>query len=72
MFPNIPIESAVAVQCEDGSPWTHGMVIGKGNLYHHGRSYGIQLTNNGKPIARNRHHIKLTIITARHISTAPI
>ena len=37
VFSNIPIGSAVAVQHEDSSPWTHGMVVGKDNHNHHGR-----------------------------------
>ena len=40
------------------------MVVGKGDHNHHGRSYVIQLTNNGRCISRNRHHIKPTTITA--------
>ena len=34
VFSNIPIGPAVAVQHEDSSPWTHGMVVGKGNHNH--------------------------------------
>ena len=64
VFSNIPIGSAVAVQHEDSSPWTHGTVVGKGNHNHHGRSYVIQLTNNGRCISRNRWHIKPTTVTA--------
>ena len=64
MFSNIPIGSAVAVQQEDGSPWTHGTVVGKGNHNHHGRSYVIQLTNNGRCISRDRQHIKPSTVTA--------
>ena len=50
VFSNIPIGSAVAIQHEKGSPWIHGTVVGKGNHNHHGRSYVIQLTNNGRCI----------------------
>ena len=64
LFPNIPIGSAVAVQHEDGGPWTHGTVVGKGNHNHHDRSYVIQLTNNVRHISRNRQHIKPTTVTA--------
>ena len=64
VFSNIPIGSAVAVQHEDSGPWTHGTVVGKGNLNHHGRSYSIQFTNNGRCISRNRQHIKNTTVTA--------
>ena len=44
VFSNIPTGSAVAVQCEDGGPWTHGTVVNMGNHNHHDRSYIIQLT----------------------------
>ena len=40
------------------------MVVCKGDHNHHGRSYVIQLTNNGRCISRNRCHIKPTTITA--------
>ena len=29
IFPCIPIGSVVAVQQEDGTPWTHGTIVGK-------------------------------------------
>ena len=64
IFPTIPIGSAVSVQCEDGSLWTHGMVVDKGNHNHQGRAYIIQLTNNGRCISRNRHHIKPMTVMA--------
>ena len=64
VFSNIPIGSAVAVQHEDSSPWTHGTVVSKGNHNHHDRSYVVQLTNNGRCISRNRQHIKPTTVTA--------
>ena len=54
VFSNIPIGSAVAVQHEDSSLWTHGMAVGKGNHNHHGISYVIQLTNNGRCISRKQ------------------
>ena len=64
VFSNIPIGSAVAVQHEDGRPWTHGTVVGMGNHNHHDRSYIIQLTKNARCISRNRWHIKPTTVTA--------
>ena len=64
VFSNIPIGSAVAVQCEDGRPWTHVTVVNTGNHNHHNRSYIIQLTTNGRCISRNRRHIKPTTVTA--------
>ena len=48
VFLYIPIRSAVAVQQEDGGPWTHGMIVDTGNHNHHDRSYTIQLTTNGR------------------------
>ena len=39
------------------------MVVGRGDHNHHGRSYVIQLTNNGRCITRNRCLIKPTKIT---------
>ena len=38
VFASIPIGSTVAVQWEDGGPWTHGMIIGKGDHNHHNQS----------------------------------
>ena len=40
------------------------MVVDKGDNNHHGRSYVIQCTNNGRCISRNRQHIKPTTVTA--------
>ena len=64
VFSNIPIGSAVAVQHEDGGPWTHGTVVDTGNHNHHDRSYIIQLTKNGRCISGNRWHIKPTTVMA--------
>ena len=64
VFSYIPIGSAVAVQQEDGRPWTHGIVLNRGDHNHHGRSYTIQLTTNGRCITQNRQHIKPTAVTA--------
>ena len=50
VFSYIPIVSAVAVQRENGRPWTHGTVVSSGDYNHHGRSYVIQLTMNGRCI----------------------
>ena len=50
VFPCIPIGSAVVVQQEAGGPWTHGMIINIGDHNHHGRSYTILLTTNGRCI----------------------
>ena len=34
-FNPLPIGSTVAVQCEDGRPWTHGTIEEKGDDNHH-------------------------------------
>ena len=64
VFPCIPTGSAVMVQQEDGRPWTYGTVVDSGNHNHHGTSYIIQLTTNGRCITWNRWHIKPTTVTA--------
>ena len=33
-FVNIPIGSTVVVQWEDGSPWTNGTIVDKGDASH--------------------------------------
>ena len=48
VFSDIPIASAVAVQCEDSGPWTHGTVADMGNHNHHDRSYIVQLITNDR------------------------
>ena len=60
VFSYIPIGSAVVVQREDGRLWTNG----SGYYNHHGRSYVIQLTMNGRHITQNIQHIKPTTVTA--------
>ena len=63
-FSCIPIGSTVAVQQEDGGPWTHGTVVGTGDHNHHEKSYTIQLTSYGRHITCNRHHIKPMAVRA--------
>ena len=48
VFAFIPIGSTVAVQQEDGGPWTHGTIVGRGNHNHHNQSYNIQVTITGE------------------------
>ena len=43
IFASIPIGSTVVVQREDGGPWTHGTIVGKGDHNHHNQSYNIQI-----------------------------
>ena len=52
-FVSIPIGSTVVVQHEDGGPWTHGKIVGKGYHNHHNRSYKIQITTTGRIITHN-------------------
>ena len=35
VFASIPTGSTVAIQREDGGPWMHGMIVGKGDHNHH-------------------------------------
>ena len=83
VFPYIPTGSAVVVQQEDGRLWTHGTGVGSGDYNHHGRSYIIQLTIDGRHITQNRWHIKPTTLTSDaylkhhshkqcHITTDPL
>ena len=71
----------VVVQCEDGGPWTHGTVEGRGDHNHHERSYNICITQSGQLVSRDRKHIKThtyhsTIISPRsvtnHTTTDPL
>ena len=48
VFAFLPIWSAVAVQHEDGGPWTHGTILGTSDHNHHDCTYTIQLTTNGR------------------------
>ena len=66
IFMSIPIVSTIAVQWEDGGPWTHGTVVDKGNHNHHNRSYKIQVTKTGRIITPNRKHIRPTPLTAEN------
>ena len=63
---SLPIGSTLAVQQEDGGPWTHGTIEDKGNHNHHDRSYKICITKTGKIITHNRRHLKPTPISAEH------
>ena len=46
-YTSIPIGPTVLVQQEDGGPWTHGTVVGKGDHYHGNRSYTIHVAKTG-------------------------
>ena len=61
---SLPIGSTVAVQHEDGGPWTHGMTEGTGDHNHHGRSYHTCITKTGRLVTGNRQHIIPTQISA--------
>ena len=58
------IGSTVAVQWEDGGPWTHGTVVGRCHHNDNSRSYTVRVTKTGDIIIRNNKHIKTTPITA--------
>ena len=47
-FVSFPIGSTVVVHWEDGGPWTHGIIEGKGGQNHHDRSYHICITKTGR------------------------
>ena len=63
-YASIPIGSTVVVQHEDGGPWIHGTIEGKGDHSHNDRSYTIQVTKTGQLISSNSKHVKPTQITA--------
>ena len=47
------IGSTVAVQWEEGWPWTHGTIVGIGDQQHNNRSYTIWITMTGHIVTRN-------------------
>ena len=59
----LPTGLPVAVQCEDGRPWTHGTVVWHGSDDHHDRNYKIQVPKMGHIITRTNWHVKTTLIT---------
>ena len=78
MFASLPIGSAVMIQWEDGTPWTHGMVVKTADHNHHDWAYTIQLSTNGRRITCKRWHIKPTSVivytclqypTTKHLNT---
>ena len=56
--------STVAVQHENGGPWTHAAIVGTGSHNHHNRSYTVRITTTGHIVTRNTKHFKTTSITA--------
>ena len=61
----IPIESTVAVQWEDGGPWTDGTVVEKGDHNHDNRSYTVYIRKTGQLNTRNSKQVMTTQITAK-------
>ena len=59
------IGSAVAVQHEDGGPWTQGVVEEMNGNDHHRQSYSIRVTKTGGLIMHSMRHIHSTLITTR-------
>ena len=55
--------STVAAHQEDGGPWTHGTVVGRGD-HNHNRLHMIHITKTGKLITGNSKHVKAAPITA--------
>ena len=51
--PFIPEGSMVALQCEDGGPWTHDIVRAWEDTNHNDGFYKIQLTRRRHIITRN-------------------
>ena len=45
--------STVVVQWEDGGPWTHATVVGRGDHNHNNRLYTIRVRKIGCIITRN-------------------
>ena len=50
------IGSTVAVQQEDGKPWTHGIIVGTGTDNYNNRSYTIRITRTDCIVTRNSKH----------------
>ena len=59
---SISIGSIVAVQREDGWPWTYGMIIDKENQNQNDQLYQVCMTKMGWLITRNSKHVKVTPI----------
>ena len=62
---SIPIGSTVAVQREDGGPWTHCTIEGKGDQNYHDRLYHICTTKTGRLVTQNRQHLRPTQKSAK-------
>ena len=60
------IGSTIAVQWQDGGPWTHCTIVGAGYHNHNNRSCRIRVTKTGHMATRNSKHIKTSPITAEH------
>ena len=59
------------VEQEDGGPWTHGTVVGRGDHNHNNKSYTVSITKTGCFIPRNCKHIKTAHITVEQIPKGP-
>ena len=60
----LPTGSTIAVQHEDGRPWTHGTITKHGNPAHYGQSYKVWILKTACIVTRIMRHIKKTLITA--------
>ena len=57
-YDSISFKSTVAVQWEDGRPWTYGTVVGRGDQNHNNRSYMTRISKTGQIVTKNSKHIK--------------
>ena len=62
-MPFLPTGSTVAVQWEEGRPWTYGTVIGHASDDHNGRNYRIRVTKIG---------LMFITIMKRYVMATPI
>ena len=51
-FATIPVGMTIVVQREDGSPWTHGTVVGHGTKQQNNKSFEIHVIEKGFIIIR--------------------
>ena len=64
IYASFSLGSTVVVQWEDGGPWTHGMVVERGDHNHSNRPC-IKQIKSGWVVTRNNKHIKATPTTAK-------
>ena len=67
----LPIGSTVVVQQEDGGPWTHGTIVGKGDHNHHNYSYTTSTHNNWQENYMQQMTHQANISNSRCLHTLP-